>query len=170
MKRKWVVTVGAAIACAGAASPTASIAAPGAARNYDVALRQGGVLVGQVVNQQGVAQANADVSIRYANHEVVRTTTDDNGVFAAKGMRGGQYQLMTEDGMSTCRLWAADTAPPSARPAALLVSGRNVARGQGMANGWVTWMKAHPYLTAGTVATAVAVPLAIADDDDDSGS
>jgi len=170
MKHQWVGTMAAAIACMGTAFPTAGLAATGAAGNHDVALREGGVLVGQVVNQQGVAKANADVSIRYANHEVVRTTTDENGVFAAKGLRGGQYELMTDEGASSCRLWAADTAPPAARPAALLVSGDNVVRGQGVARSWVGWMKAHPYLTAGTVAAAVAIPLALADDDDDQGS
>jgi hypothetical protein len=170
MKHNWVGTVAAAVACMGMVLPTASLAAPSAAGNHDVALREGGVLVGQVVNQQGVAKAKADVSIRFANHEVVRTTTDENGVFAAKGLRGGQYELMTDEGVSTCRLWAADTAPPAARPAALLVSGDNVIRGQGGVHGWVGWMKAHPYLTAGTVAAAVAIPLALADDDDDQGS
>ena len=101
-----------------------------AAVNHDVALRDGGVLVGQIVNPQGVAKAHANVSIRYANHEVVRTTTDANGVFAAKGLRGGQYQILTDEGMNTCRLWAAGTAPPAARPAALVVSGDPVVRGQ----------------------------------------
>jgi hypothetical protein len=136
----------------------------------DIALREGGMLVGQVVDAQGVAQANSPVSIRFANHEVVRATTDKNGMFAAKGLRGGQYQLLTQDGVSVCRLWAADTAPPSARSAALVVTGDNVVRGQGPMGNWVTWMKAHPYITAGTVATAIAVPVAIAasDDDDDN--
>jgi len=32
------------------------------------------------------------------------------------------------------------------------------------------WCMAHPYITAGTVAGAVAVPIIIADDDWDSGS
>jgi hypothetical protein len=31
-------------------------------------------------------------------------------------------------------------------------------------------MKAHPYLTAGGIAAAIAIPLALADDDDDNGS
>jgi hypothetical protein len=136
----------------------------------DIALREGGLLVGQVVDVQGVVKANAAVSIRFANREVVRTTTDENGMFAAKGLRGGQYQLLTQDGLSVCRLWAADTAPPSARPAALVVTGDSVVRGQGPVGNWVTWMKAHPYITAGTVATAIAIPVAIAvsDDDDDN--
>jgi hypothetical protein len=150
--------------------PTASFGATNVVGNSDVALRDGGVLVGQVVNRQGAAQPNTAVAVRYGNHEVVRTATDENGVFAAKGLRGGQYQLVTENGMSSCRLWAADTAPPAARPAALVISGENVVRGQGIANGWIEWMKAHPYLTAGTAATLVAVPVALVDDDDDSGS
>jgi hypothetical protein len=175
MKRNWLGTMAAAVASLGTLLPTAGLAAPAA--NHDVALRDGGVLVGQVVDQQGMAKCHANVSIRYANHEVVRTTTDENGVFAAKGLRGGQYAILTDEGICTCRLWAANTAPPAARPAALLVSGDYVVRGQGfvaggqgMMHSWVTWMKAHPYLTAGTVAVAVAAPLAFIDDDDDSGS
>jgi hypothetical protein len=186
MKRNWFGTIAAAVACIGTSLPTTGLAAPPTAGNHDVALREGGVLVGQVVNQQGLAKANANVSIRYGHHEVVRTTTDANGVFAAKGLRGGQYEILTDDGIRTCRLWAPETAPPAARQAALLVSGENVVRGQGypgypgppgymhgakgMASNMVAWMKAHPFLTAGTVAVAVAAPLAFIDDDDENGS
>jgi len=147
----------------------------------DVALRPGGLLVGQVVDQQGVARVNMPVSIQFAGREVVSTTTDSNGVFAAKDLRGGQYQILTPGGGSVCRFWAADTAPPSARPAALVVFGDQVIRGQGVVppppppaggpmNSWVEWMKMHPYLVAGTVGTAIAVPLVLATDDWDSGS
>jgi hypothetical protein len=136
----------------------------------DVALRSGGLLVGQVIDQQGAVKAGTVVSVKYADQEVVRTTTDANGVFAAQGLRGGQYQLVTDDGISVCRLWAPNTAPPSARPAALVVSGTNVVRGQwggGSMHQWIDWVKAHPYITAGVVATAIAIPLAFADDDDE---
>jgi hypothetical protein len=135
--------------------------------NSDVALRPGGVLVGQVVDQQGVAQANAPISIQYGNYEVVRTTTDKNGVFAAKGLRGGEYRLLTSQGGTSCRLWAADTAPPAAKPAALIVAGQNVVRGM-PGSGMIGWVKAHPYITAAAVGTAIAVPLALADDDADN--
>jgi hypothetical protein len=169
MKHKMFGTVAATVACMGMILPPTTMAAAPTApatTGTDIALREGGLLVGQVIDAQGVAKANAPVSIRFANHEVVSTTTDRNGVFAAKGLRGGQYQLLTNDGASTCRLWAADTAPPSARPAALVVSG-DVIRGQGPVNNWVTWMKAHPYITAGTIATAIAVPVVLANTDDD---
>lgn len=185
MKLHGLGRIAAAVACFGMIAPTSVLAitppaAPAPAATSDVALRAGGLLVGQVVDQQGVAKAGAPVSIQFTGKEVVRTTTDANGVFAAKGLRGGQYQLLTPQGGSVCRLWAADTAPPAARPAALIVSGGQVVRGQGEAppgppqggptNSWVNWIKAHPYIVAGTTAAAIAVPLALAEDDSDSGS
>jgi hypothetical protein len=172
MKLESIGKIGAAIACFGIVMPTAGLAASPTSSNVDVALRPGGVLVGQVVNQQGAARPNATVSVRSGNFEVVRTTTDAEGVFAAKGLRGGQYEILTVDGSRTCRLWAADTAPPAAREAALVISDEHVVRGQAPAhvNAWVDWMKAHPFLTAGTVAVAVATPLAFLDDDDENGS
>jgi hypothetical protein len=173
-------TMAAAVACSGMILPPAALAtepaavvAP-AATAVDVALRPGGMLVGQVVDPQGAPQIGKVVSIQYANFEVVRTTTDANGVFAARGLRGGQYQILTDNGICACRLWAENTAPPAARPAALLVSGGDVVRGQwgsvpgtGPMHQWVGWVKAHPYITASAVAAAIAIPLALADDDDD---
>jgi hypothetical protein len=172
MKFQRVGAIAAAIASVGMILPTSAVAATPAApaKNSDVALRTGGLLVGQVVDQQGVAKAGTPVSVQFAGKEVVSTTTDKNGVFAAKGLRGGQYQLVTPQGDSACRLWAADTAPPSARPAALVVSNNDVVRGQMPGGAWVGWMKAHPYITAGTVVTAIAVPLALASSDNDHGS
>ena len=170
MKRNSFGTMAAAVACLGMMLPAPALAVgPAANVGTDVALRAGGMLVGQVVDPQGVAKAAAPVSIRYGQHEVVQTTTDANGVFAAQGLRGGQYQLVTENGVSVCRLWAVDTAPPAARPAALLVCGDQAVRGQwsgGPMGDWVGWVKAHPYITAGVVAAAIAIPIALADDDD----
>ena len=177
----------AAIACLGMVLPPSAFAVtPTTIETNDVALRAGGLLVGQVIDPQGVAKPGTSVSVQFSGTEVVRTTTDANGIFAAQGLRGGQYQLVTPDGIRVCRLWAPDTAPPSAHPAALVVSGGDVVRGQGQGppcgnecapaqrggpmNSWVGWIKAHPYITAGTVAAAIAIPLALADDDNDSGS
>jgi hypothetical protein len=177
MKLRKLGTWAAAVAALGMALPMPALAAPPAAAPVeavsDIALRPGGVLLGQVVDQQGVASANTLVTVEYAGREVVHTTTDANGVFAAQGLRGGQYQIRTPQSTSACRLWAADTAPPAARPAALVVSGNDIARGQvggGPINSWKEWVKCHPYITAGTVATAIAVPLVLADEDWDSGS
>jgi hypothetical protein len=183
MKRSFCSKIAAALAGMGMVIPPSAFAVEPATVATDVALRPGGLLVGQVVDRQGVPQGNRIVSIQYGPHEVVRTTTDQNGTFAAQGLRGGQYQLVTHEGVSVCRLWAPNTAPPVARPAALLVSGNQIARGQwgaspdascghpvGPLHGSIEWVKAHPYITAGVVAAAIAIPIALADDDDYNGS
>ena len=173
MKLKTTGTWAAAVATLGMLLPSSVMAAAPAATEAvtDIALRQGGVLVGQVVDPQGAAKAGTPVVIEYAGKEVVRTTTDANGVFAAQGLRGGAYQIKTTEGTSACRLWAADTAPPAARPAALVVSGQDLIRAQfGPVHAWKEWCKAHPYIVAGTVVAAIATPLALVDDDWDTGS
>jgi hypothetical protein len=167
MKPNMLGTVAAAIAWTGLLVPPSAFATTAASGIHDIALHSGGVLVGQVVDGQGVAKAGKAVSIQYGEVEVARTTTDENGVFAVKGMRGGQYRLMTDDGMSVCRVWATDTAPPAAKLRALVISGDTVVRGLGPGpfSGWVDWMKAHPYMTASAVAAGIAIPLVLADDD-----
>lgn len=181
MKRSSLSTLAAAVACTGLLLPPAGFAEqpatprqpqspPTQSRTSDVALRHGGLVVGQVVNEAGAPQAGATVVIRYGDREIVRTNTDKDGVFAAKGLRGGQYQLVTENGQSVCRFWAVDTAPPSAQQTALIISGDSIVRGQwampgyGPMTDWVEWIKCHPYLTAGVVAAAVAIPIALTDD------
>jgi hypothetical protein len=154
-------------------SPVAS-AAPAntdridAATTMDVALGEGGLLVGQVMDRQGVAQADSEVVVFAGDRVVVRTTTDENGVFAAAGMRGGTYQVATRQGASSIRAWAPDTAPPSAREGSLIIVGDEVVRGQITDSPrWVwEWCKQHPWLCTIGALTAVAVPLAIAADDD----
>jgi hypothetical protein len=172
MKRNQFHMTLAAFACLGMLVPPSALAIQPASLGNDVALRPGGLLVGQVVDAQGATQAAKVVSIQYGDREVARTSTDQNGVFAAQGLRGGQYQIATDDGLSVCRLWAADTAPPSAHEAAIVVTGQEVVRGQWGGGGWLDWVRSHPYITAGIVAAAIAVPLAIAanDDDDDDNS
>jgi hypothetical protein len=175
MELRKFQTILAAVACVGMVCPPTALAIEPANGAKDVALRPGGVLVGQVIDQQGVARPGSVVSIQHDEQEVVRTTTDANGIFAAQGLRGGQYQIVTHDGQSFCRLWAADTAPPAASDAAVVVSGQEVVRGQwgpqyGDYGGrWLDWVRSHPYITAGIVAAAVATPLAIAATDSDDG-
>jgi hypothetical protein len=173
MKLSQFQTTLAAIACLGMLVPPNALASPPSNLANDVALRDGGLLIGQVVDAQGAAQAGTVVSIVYGDQEVVRTTTDQNGVFAAQGLRGGQYQIATDSGLSVCRLWAPNTAPPAAHEAAIVVTGQDVVRGQmgygGYGNSWMNWVRAHPYITAGIVAAAIAIPLAIAASDDDDG-
>jgi hypothetical protein len=172
MKRTRFQTCLAAIACVGLVLPQGILAAQPTAGPTDVALRSGGMLVGQVVDAQGAVQAGKLVSIQYGEQEVARTTTDANGVFAAQGLRGGQYHVVADNGDGHFRLWADNTAPPAATDSVVVVADPNVVRGQWSmpgaqyGAGWLNWVRSHPYITAGIVAAAVAIPLALADDDD----
>lgn len=172
MKLKHFQALAAAVACVGMVLPQAASAGEQPVpQSNDVALRPGGLVVGRVIDREGVAQQGATVSIRQDQREVVRTTTDKNGVFAAQGLRGGQYQILTEQGQGLYRFWAPDTAPPAAQEAAVVVTSPDVVRGQygnqfGYGYGWLDWMRAHPYLTAGIIASAIAIPVALAADHD----
>lgn len=151
-------------------SQTTAVSQPDAVTTTDVALGEGGLLVGQVMDRQGVPQAGVEVAILSGDHLVVRTRTDEKGVFAAAGLRGGTYQIATPHGASSIRAWAPETAPPAAREGGLIVVGDEVIRGQLTDSPrWVwEWCKLHPWLcTIGTL-TAIAVPLAILADDDHS--
>lgn len=167
----------AALACVGmlvqpalAASPVAVPAAPAVA---DVALADGGLFTGKVVNAQGAPIAKTNVSLQQAGHEVAKTVTNEDGVFAVQGVRGGLYQVVSEGGVVSYRLWAPNTAPPAANQTAMVVTGEAILNGQympgcetGHGGGALAWVRNHPLLVAAGIATAIAVPLAIADDDD----
>jgi len=132
----------------------------------DVSLAPGGLFAGQVVNAQGVAESGAEVVLRYQGQDVVRTVTDENGSFAARGLRGGQYEVQVSGGVVHCRLWTDRTAPPAARPSALIVADSDVMNGQG---GFGSLLS-NPFVLAGIVATAVAVPVVVAQNKDEPTS
>src|SRR5689334_2638256 len=99
MKRNSLGNIAAALACMVMIMPSSALAVEPAAnqsdataqvsevtaQHSDVALRPGGILVGQVVDQQGAVKPGTEVSVQYSDYEVARTTTDANGVFAAQG-------------------------------------------------------------------------------------
>lgn len=189
MKMKTLQQYAAVLACVGmisapvtAASPTANQAQPG-----DVALAPGGALGGQLVTAQGGALTQAPVVIYQNGEEVARTMTDQAGAFRADGLRGGLYDIVAPGYHGQYRLWAPGTAPPAANQGLLMVAGDQAVLGQscgpygacspaapacGACGGpfaAVTgWVAEHPLMTAGIIAAAIAIPLAIDDDDDAS--
>ena len=170
MKIRFIQRAAAAVACIGLLLPPSVQAAPATAMKTqgDIALREGGLLVGQVVDARGKALPKIDVAILQGEDEVVRSKTDKNGVFAAKGLRGGEYRVVTGGGQVAYRLWAPKTAPPAASHTALVVTGEPVVNGNLGHGGLVGWVSEHPLLVAAGIATAIAVPIAVADDDDPS--
>ena len=147
-KSKFLSRLAVAAACWGAvAMPTDMFAADKAAKTTapktaapkssvsDVALSEGGALVGKVVNAQGKTMDGAVVTISQGQKQVARVVTDDKGAFTVTEMRGGVYQIKAGDGTSVYRVWTAEAAPPSARPQALVVTNPQVVRGQGGGGG-----------------------------------
>lgn len=122
----------------------------------DVAMTDGGVLQGQVVDLQGGGVAGVPVSVKAQNQEVVQTTTTEGGKFTIKGLRDGVYQLVAGKGQGVYRVWASKTAPPSAQKNAIVYT-----QGGGGGGGLKMFL-ANPIVIAGLVATAIAVPVALA--------
>jgi len=156
----------------------------------DVALQNGGVLVGQVVDAQGAALSKSPVSVRLAGKEVARVLTDQAGNFAVPNLRGDVYQVTAVGHAGVYRCWAPRTAPPAARPGLMLVASGDLVRAQNCGSGvscgdcvgcgsgvgcgsscsaggggLLGWMSNHPVITAGAIAAAIAIPLSIDDDD-----
>jgi hypothetical protein len=128
----------------------------------DVALQAGGAMHGQVVDAQG--NPCNQVTVR-----VVRTSdqaplaivqTDSQGRFSVNGLTGGVYRVETPASVAVYRLWAPNTAPPSATTSALVVQGDPTLRGNLGGLGWFGWT-----LIGLGVAAAIAIPLALDDDD-----
>jgi hypothetical protein len=116
----------------------------------DVTLAQGGVFSGRVVDHSGTVIEGAEVVLKQGKKEVARTVTDKNGLFSAKDLKGGVYQVSSGNTDGVFRVWTEKTAPPSAKGQALLVMGENGARGQfGAVDPTIV------LLTAGVIASVV---------------
>jgi len=150
------------LAVVGLCAPPTVLAAVGSKPvPHDVALLEGGVLVGQVVNEQGVAKAGVPVVLQLQDRSVASPRTDGHGYFAVRGVRAGVYHIASNNGHGAYRLWAPGTAPPTAQRGALVVDGAPVARGQYGGGKGFPALFANPWIVAGVVATAVAVPVAV---------
>jgi len=149
----------------------AAVAAVARAPIGDVELGRGGLLVGRLVDTTGRPVAGRDVSVVVGDKTIAVSRTDGSGVFAVAGLRGGVHQITTVESARVCRLWAPGTAPPQTPPSLELVAGEDVVRGQwGPPPGnrflkeakiWAT----NPFVVGGIIAAAVAIPIALSDDD-----
>ena len=131
----------------------------------DVALAQGGMLRGQLVDPNGQSLGLTEVKLVQNNRIVAATHTDAQGTFQLDGLRGGVYQVHTDLPVGVFRLWAPQTAPPAAQASVLVIDGNQTIRGQKPLRGrLISWLT-NPWVIAIGVAAAIAIPLALDDED-----
>ena len=96
----------------------------------DVKLRAGGILTARIVDTQGNPVVGEQVSIMFQGKEIAAVVSDADGFATASNLRPGVHAIATPVGISACRLWNADTAPPTATLVPAIVSDTEVVRGQ----------------------------------------
>jgi hypothetical protein len=100
------------------------------ARQLDVALSRTGALSGRVVDHTGAPVEGAEIVVKQGDAEVARSTSDRQGNFTISNLKNGVYTVSSGATVGTYRVWSETTAPPSANAQALLITGKNGARGQ----------------------------------------
>jgi hypothetical protein len=168
--RRWQLAL-AMLACTGILLPqpvmagTVGSSEQAATSIQDVALDAGGKLHGQVVDAEGRGIEGVTVHMVQDGQELAAGVTDTRGNFEMTGLRGGVYQMVTESGGRVYRVWSHRAAPPAASRGVMLVESPDVVRGQSRP---VIQFLTNPWVLGGIAAAAIAIPLALDDDDDAS--
>lgn len=106
---------------------------------------------------------NTQFDPTYANTHAVYTTETNESI--TKRWFGGDYKLLSAQAEIESRPWEVETVPASARSNELIMTCKQSHGNK--RHGVVQWAKAHPYLVAGGVVTAVAVTLVSVNDEAD---
>jgi hypothetical protein len=109
------------------------------AKIFDIALSDGGMFKGRVVDHTGAAVEGAEVSVKQNNKEVAHSVTDKSGSFVVSNMKTGVYSVNSGATEGVYRVWNEKSAPPSAKEQSLLVLGENGARGNFGAGDGAFW-------------------------------
>ncbi|HEV7281229.1 MAG TPA: hypothetical protein VGN57_13580 [Pirellulaceae bacterium] len=150
-----------AIAADSAPSPAVAV--------QDVRLQDQGLLVGRAVTTQGAARENVKVALSFQGKMVAEATTNENGVFAVKGLRGGVHVVQTEGKQEVVRLWTADAAPEAAAEGLVLSEGQ-VVRGQQQNPGGVGSFLADNLVGVGIVGATAGTAIAVSASGGDSSN
>lgn len=127
---------------------------------------QGDLLIGGLVDASGRGVEDAPIVIGQDGKPVAQLRTDAEGRFAAKGLKPGVYQVVSHGKASTHRVWEEGRAPAQAKRGVIHSVDPQVARGA--SHGGLLGILANPLFLALIIAAAIAIPLALDDDDDAS--
>lgn len=134
----------------------------------DVRLRDQGLLVGRAVTSQGSVRQNVKIAVAFQGKTVAEATTNQHGMFAVKGLRGGVHIVQTDGKQEVVRLWTADAAPEAAAEGLVLSEGQ-VVRGQD-ANGGVGSFLADNLVGVAIVGAASGTAIAVSASSGDSSN
>lgn len=115
------------------AVPTPTFAAETATtatKVHDIRLTSSNEFSGLILTEKGKPVAGVPVQLISDSKVIASVKTDRTGRYRVEGVRPGMHIVKTVKGQETCRLWAAQTAPPSARPALMMTAYTTVVRGQ----------------------------------------
>ncbi len=124
----------------------------------DVELDVAGRLRGLVLDAHGIPLAGTRVMVCQGTREMVAVTTDGLGRFAVGPLRGGSYLLKSGGQGKAIRAWRSRTAPPLAKPLAVMIVGDRVVRGQMPLE---EFFASDAVVVAGLVAAMIAIPIAV---------
>jgi len=133
----------------------------------NVSIKDGGVLIGLLLDAEGHFRTDVPVSVRRDNEQLVEVVTNEQGYFAVCGLRGGKYQLVVDEGKGRCQLWTLSGTYPVPPEVAPPVPESRILRGQcGRQCGGPSCYdsvlgRARPWFIAGVIATAIAVPVGL---------
>jgi hypothetical protein len=161
----WLSLLGMLIAPPLAADENAPAATSQGRSIVDVALDAKQRLHGQVVTPDGIPVADISLALRQRGELIGESEADSNGRFQFAMSRGGVYELVVGDQPAQLRLWTAQAAPPGCARQLVVVHG-DVLRGQ---SGRFPYTQVNPWLVAGVVAVAVAIPVVLANNRSDRG-
>ena len=159
----------------------------------DAELAADGALYGKVVNAAGVGVSDMNIVLKQNNTAVAYSKSMEGGLFRIAPLNGGLYTAAAGGQATNLRLWSRDTAPPSVVREVMLVT-NDITRAQscstdacvpydagccgscggggcgacGGGAGGLLGFLTNPWVIAGGIAAAIAIPLALDDDDDAS--
>lgn len=126
----FIMTIGLVIPAVGMADEAKPAVKTAKQKITDVSLRADGILIGHVVNAQGEPIPSAQVKVIHGRDVIAKVSSDRNGGFIVRRLRGGVHQVVAGQGSQIVRLWTAKAAPPASMAKLTIVSDKSVVRGQ----------------------------------------
>ena len=136
----------------------------------------GNQLHGAIVDVNGKPVVGASVVVGHQGKVVASTKTDEQGRFACADMKPGIHQVATFGGVRTYNLWNAESAPKNSLKGSIhVLDDEAIKRGNACDSGCddcgsggkspLAACVTNPIVWAAVIAAAIAIPLALDDDD-----